>query len=152
MNEQREDAACTVFEGKIVVSGGCNGNHLNTVEAYDHVVDKWTYMPNMIEERRCHSLAAVKHKLFVFGFRSSEVYDSTLKKFVSLKERPSSLSYDWENFYNLLSIGSKLVRFGYWSNTALYYDVEMNEWSEESFKVNKDRHSFGCTVVPQVKL
>ena len=36
MNERRHCAACAVFEGNIVVSGGYNEN---TVEVYDHVDD-----------------------------------------------------------------------------------------------------------------
>ena len=38
MNEARSAAACSVFEGRIVVTGGINDNvELNTVESYDHV-------------------------------------------------------------------------------------------------------------------
>ena len=37
MNELRCNPSCTVFEGKIVVSGGFYNGTLDTVEAYDHV-------------------------------------------------------------------------------------------------------------------
>ena len=53
MNQIRCDASCVVFEGRIVVSGGCNENEeeLNTVEAYDHIDNSWTNMQNMIVRR-----------------------------------------------------------------------------------------------------
>ena len=70
MNEFRYNASCVVFEGKIVVSGGCNENDedLNTVEAYDHINDSWTKMPNMIEEKYCHKSIAIKNKLFIVSY------------------------------------------------------------------------------------
>ena len=54
MNIARAQAACSVFKGRIVISGGCiNGifsnDKTNTVDAYDHVADKWLSMPNMIK-------------------------------------------------------------------------------------------------------
>ena len=39
MKEARYVSACSVFEGKLVVSGGVGSVYLNTVEAYDHVAD-----------------------------------------------------------------------------------------------------------------
>ena len=49
MCSTRSCAGCTVFEGRIVVSGGWNG--LKSVEAYDHHENKWTYLPVMINKR-----------------------------------------------------------------------------------------------------
>ena len=48
LNEAKDCAACTVFEGKIVVSGGeCGRNgHLKSVEAYDYYLNRWTYLPH----------------------------------------------------------------------------------------------------------
>ena len=37
MNDRRKQSASSVFEGRIIVSGGYNNGSLNTVEAYDHV-------------------------------------------------------------------------------------------------------------------
>ena len=55
MNESRIEAACTVFEGKIVVSGGRkNTCYLKSVELYDYHENKWTYLPDMIEHRCEH--------------------------------------------------------------------------------------------------
>ena len=57
MNHIRLNAACTVFEGRIVVSGGLKRNvgELKTVEVYDHSSDKWSDMPQMINGRHNHS-------------------------------------------------------------------------------------------------
>ena len=50
--EYRYNAACTVFGGKIVVTGG---KFTNSVEAYDYYENKWTYLPDMIYERFDHA-------------------------------------------------------------------------------------------------
>ena len=65
MNEARRDAACTVFEGRIVVSGGLdiNYNKLNTVDSYDVIADEWSPMANMIQSKRYHSSVVVRNKL-----------------------------------------------------------------------------------------
>ena len=54
LNQARCFADCTVFEGKLVVAGGCsrsNKRQLESVEAYDYHVNKWFFLPNMFEER-----------------------------------------------------------------------------------------------------
>ena len=130
MNETRCYASCTVFEGKIVVSGGFNIETLNTVEAYDHVANTWTNMPNMVEERYNHKSVAVKTKLFVVGGnnKTCEVYDSISKKFVLLK----SPDYRFINYndYSFMypkaafSIGSKFYVFHGRKNTYFIYHIE----------------------------
>ena len=156
MNEGRIRAACTVFEGRVVVSGGYGNNVFitNTVEAYDHVADEWTYMPNMIMGRESHGSVAMKNKLFVFGFGSAEVYDSTCDKFVALKKKPSTFKFNKTIYLQTFSIGSKFVTFGYNSSTALCYDVEKNEWSEEPFEATYDYDigRYSCTLVPKMEL
>ena len=67
MNISRESAACAVFQGEIVVTGGWNCGRLKTVEAYDHVGDVWRVMPEMIEARGVHGAVAMGNKLFVIG-------------------------------------------------------------------------------------
>ena len=51
MNVVRQNAACAVFGGKIVVSGGTRWYNrvsvtLNTVEVYDRCTDEWSKMPS----------------------------------------------------------------------------------------------------------
>lgn len=79
LNKIRANTAFSVFEGRIFVSGGCGNNYeLNTVEAHDHVADKWKKLPDMIQKRYYHKSVAVKNKLFVVGgfyTNNREVYD-----------------------------------------------------------------------------
>ena len=60
MNDYRYDAACAVFEGKIIVSGGEN---LKSVEAYDYYENKWTHLPGRFQ----HVLVSMSNKMFVIG-------------------------------------------------------------------------------------
>ena len=85
MNKRRKAASCTVFEGKIVVSGGFS---LNTVESYDFYANKWTYLPSMIEYRSFHASVSMGNKLFVIGGwseSSCEVFDSFTRKFTYIQ-------------------------------------------------------------------
>ena len=113
-------AASTVYEGKIVVSGGYNNldarTYVKTVLAYDPFADTWSSMPSMIHGRCLHSSVAVRNKLFVFksfrrqGIESCEVFDSSCKKFVLLKRFPSTLTFNLRSIVaNTFSIGNKLI-------------------------------------------
>ena len=44
LSKARDCASCTVFEGKIVITGGFNKGNLKSVEAYDYHENKWTYI------------------------------------------------------------------------------------------------------------
>ena len=109
MNEARRHAACIVFKGNIIVSGGTNNNNyrLNTVESYDVFANKWSLMPNTINDYNYHSLVVVKDKLFVVGdeINCCEVFDNICKRFVSLKH-PPSITYN-----KCVSIGNRIVVF-----------------------------------------
>ena len=147
-NDSRWHGACSVFEGRIVVSGGIL---TNTVEAYDHVADSWSYMPNMLEERFHHKTVAIKNKLFVVGGSVNttwEVFDSTSKKFVLLKMSPTTFKMNYP--IEVISIGSKLAVFCSQTNIVLFYDVENDKWSEESCEVTKKLSKFCCVKVPQL--
>ena len=156
MNDDRIFHAIEIFEGRIVVSGGMGnaGNDLNTVEAYDHVADSWSYMPSMIETRSDHKSVAIRNKLFVIGEldMKCEVFDSTSKKFVYIKKlHPKSFLDDFENRpTEIVSIGSQIVMFADLSRTILLYDVENNEWSIKSCEATKDIQEFSCSKVPQL--
>ena len=52
MKQTSCNTACTVFENKIVFTGGYNCYYYDkpffkSVEAYKHYENKWTYLPNM---------------------------------------------------------------------------------------------------------
>ena len=154
INESRYNASCTVFEGKIVVSGGFNNNgRLNSVEAYDHVSKSWTNMSNMINERSSHKSASVKNNLFLFEgdrYVTYQVYDSTSKKFVLLKSPGNRSLYCRLKFPDaVISIGSKLYIYHGRKSTCFIYDVENNTWSEEFFEVCRSISNFSFAKVPQ---
>ena len=148
-----DNAACAVFVGKVVVSGGDDhGEELNIVQAYDHVADKWSIMPNMIEKRQNHKSIAIKNKLFIVGGNSKstcEVFDLTCNKFVLLKPHFKSVEENFDYLAEVISIGSKLVVFGTIIQTIWFYDVEKNEWSEAPFQLTGLLFGFGCAKFPQ---
>ena len=87
MKESRKCAACTVFEGKIVVSGGVD---FNSVESYDYYENKWDYFPSMILNRCYHATVSTGNNLFVIGGwhmsrLSCEVFNSFTRKFTLIK-------------------------------------------------------------------
>ena len=154
INEARNYAASTAFEGKIVVSGGyINANdRSNTVEAYDHVANTWSYMPNMIYGRYNHRLVAVRNKLYVFGGRTEqfEVFDSLTNK-CSLLKTPSSLqNRDTFRIGGAISIGNKILIFRENSPKFTYFDIDKADWFEETFVVTKDVESFLCLKMAKI--
>ena len=56
---KRDSASSTVFEGKIVVSVGYDRGKLKSVEAYGHHENKWTSLPDMIDERYDHGVVSM---------------------------------------------------------------------------------------------
>ena len=79
MRVARSDAACAVYDGKIVVCGGVNRrfrNQLKSVECYDAAEDQWSPMPSMMFAKCGHRLVAVKKKLFAIDRGDCEIYDS----------------------------------------------------------------------------
>ena len=150
-NEARLDATSTVYEGRIVVSGGFDdvNNVLNTVEVYDHVDNTWSYMSNMIYGRCLHSLVAVRNKLYVFGglTETSEVFDSYSNKFSLLKPLENMGNY---NIEGAISIGCKILIFREKSTNVACYDLDKDDWSEETFEVTKNIVSFLCLKIPKI--
>ena len=149
----RINAACTVFEGRVVVSGGSNDNgSLRTVEAYDHVADKWSYMPSMVNGSCGHNMIAISNKLFAIGcgrnLNICEVYDTICKNFVVLSSFPTFFG----RFHRTsISFGRKIMVFNNYSSKVAIYDTDTNEWSKKSFKVTKKICNFHCLKFPSVK-
>ena len=142
MNQVRTIAACAVFQGKIVVCGGSlDGYEMeisNTVEVYDHVANSWSYMPNMTERRKFHSLVARKNKLFVFGgldTNTFEVFDTFTERFVAV--RFPEIFFEVFESPVAAAIGSKIFVFGAETSMVACYDVNENEWSENTCQLTK---------------
>ena len=88
MNHYRAFAACTVFEGKIVVSGGMHTVHLKSVEAYDHYENKWNFLPNMNFGKYKQGAVSMDNKMFVIDGcnRFCEVFHSYSRKFTKISQ------------------------------------------------------------------
>ena len=156
MKYNKENAACSVYQGQMVVSGGYDiyqHRPINNVEAYDHNLDEWIEMPSMINARFRHSQVSVKNKLFIISCdRSScEVFDSTCQQFV-LINRPKINYKDYNKPFGAFSVSEKIVVYDSWRQVSSYYDIEKDEWSEEVFKLTKSIGAFACVKVPQLNI
>ena len=121
-NSYRCFAACTIFEGQIVVSGGLS---IKTVEAYDYHEDTWTYSPNMNEKRECHGAVSMGNKMFVIGGDMNltcEVFDSISKKFTYIKEL-SVVRFSDLDSVKAITVGSKIIVFAGIDSTYCEVDV-----------------------------
>ena len=151
MNEARMGPACAVFEGRIVVSGGITLHYYasNTVEAYDHVYNTWSYMPNMVHERSGHALVAVSNNLYVIGGKTSvcEVFDSFSRKFTVLKSLSSVKDIGDYNMKNAFSIASKIMIVRGGLAKLVVYDLETSELSEVPFNAAKDIVNYACLKI-----
>ena len=154
MNTARATAACTAFEGRVVVCGGHNNQgqlDSNTVEAYDWGHDKWSYMPSMIHGRYSHNLVAVKNKLFVVGGEPTaccEVYDSCCKTFVAMKSPSRHFKLDFAT--TAVLIGNRIVLFRRDSQIIAFYDIEKDQWSEDTYEIRRRYTIAKCIRVPQI--
>ena len=157
MNHRRSYAACAVFEGKIVVSGGWGtgynrwNNNLNTVESYDVIGNKWSPMANIINRGAIHNLVVVKNKLFVLGSTTyaCEVYDSACRHFVALN---SNLLIEFDRYYhhkNVIKVGCNIYVFSNnLSPTVPCYDVKRNKWTVKSFQAKRDLSGYSVVTIP----
>ena len=110
----------------------------------------------MVETRKCHKSVAINNKLFIIGgyhITSCDVFNATFNKFVLLKSPQLCFEEYLFDTAEVVSIGSKLLVFcdrsGKYSKSILFYDVDNNQWTEESWKVKKRLSEFSCVKVPQ---
>ena len=145
MNGARHYAACAVFRGSVVAAGGINYRRLNTVESYDVFGDSWTPMPGMITGKCYHTLVAAKDKLFVVDCGNCEVFDNVCKRFVAFKS-PYNIQIN-----QAVSVGNKIVIIKVTNSheyLSVCYDLDKDEWSEESCVVADDFDCFSTVKLP----
>ena len=144
MLKRRESHSCVVFDGKIVVTGG-NGQRRHSVEAYDHYLEKWTYMPDMRQSRFCHGSVAMGNKLYVIGgsvTSSCEVFDKVSNKFSNIKEFPFAFCLHLYNDVEVFRCQNKIVvKLGGITDekedNVYIYNTNKDEWASMSVNIFK---------------
>ena len=171
-----EEAATTVFEGKLILSGGLRKKSridrsgratrifhqqtkLKSIEAYDFHENKWSYLPSMLSTRVNHSSVSISNKMFMIGGSSdySEVFDSVTRKFTFIKIFPKwvgpseLLSRNYKPF-QVVNIGYKMFFFQKDDKKVNIhsYNVRNNRFC---YKTSIEMESFkniGCIKVPMI--
>ena len=154
MLESRIDAACAIFEGRIVVSGGFETEMTSTksVEVYDHISDAWSLMPSLVNYHVRYSLIAIKSKLFVIGQSGKrspyEVYDKTTNVFSAIKSyTPFNSPF---RYISATSIGNKIAIFGVKESKIAFYCTDTDRWYEKSCDDLKLNNYTSCIKIPQM--
>ena len=141
-------AACAVFEGRVVVSGGKGGSLalLDSVESYDVVADQWLPMANMLEWKFFHGMVATRSKLIVTAqpWFTYEVYDSTSKKFTLLNS-PQTLPF---SSIVATCIGTEVMMLKNAFASFECYDVAEDEWRSDSCENIGRMENFSFVKVP----
>ena len=154
MNEERCYAACSVFKGRIVVSGGFSFNAFEskTVEVYDHVANEWLKMASMIEGRLQHSSVVVNDKLYIIGGNGSktlEAFDPRSSKFSLLKEPIPGITRNYVTREEVFTVDSKLLIIGN-KGKVIFYDFKNNECLETECEATKYLAKFSCVNLPVI--
>ena len=156
MNQTRSSAASTVFEGKIVVTGGTdNWYKLKSIEAYDYYENKWNSLPDMIERRSYHASVSMGNKLFVIGGESTtscEIFDSISRKFTLIELKLPKINSYWSSKYQtvckgniIFLISENIYLYSGCKDTIMYtYDIQTNQWSEKKCNVLKKLTNLSC--------
>ena len=156
MKTPRNSFGCTVFQEKIIVSGGYDGsNNIKSVEAYDAGSNTWSDMESMNEARVSHNLVTIKNKMFIlFGYSktSCEVFDAFSNKFVVLKQPPNNMKFFLanNNSHYAITLGKKVFFFGKNSKTVAVYDTDEDEWIEKYSDLSQYLHEYRCLKLPQI--
>ena len=150
----RNYAACTVFDGKIVVSGGFIGwNDLESVEAYHHHENRWIYLPDMINERAHHGSVSMGNKMFVIGgnsYATCEVFDNISRKFNAIKKIDVTDIF----MFSVVGIGNKIFAFPADCSSGIksfyIYDAFKDQWCEIEIDLSKVYSVFSFSRLPIV--
>uniref|UniRef100_A0A3P8Q424 BTB domain-containing protein n=1 Tax=Astatotilapia calliptera TaxID=8154 RepID=A0A3P8Q424_ASTCA len=143
MSASRSAAGVTVFDGRIVVSGGHDGLQIfNTVEYYNHHTNRWHPAAPMLNKRCRHGAAALGSHMYVAGG-----YDGS--GFLSGAEVFSSASGQWSL---LVAMNTRRSRVSLVSTSGrLYavggYDGQSNLSSVEMYNPDTNRWSFMAPMV-----
>ena len=136
MLEERASPASSAFRGLVVVTGGFSGandGNVRTAEAYDHVGDEWTRMPDMVVARSGHGQVAVGSKLFVVGGEFEKSCECFCSNRFSIFAPPNFRRVNLAFLNRVVAFGrGKLAVFKEFMGDVLYYDVINDAWSAET--------------------
>ena len=164
--DDRKGSALTVFQGRIVISGGVRKKilpdrvypggmvdrclrfsvkYLNTIEAYDYHENKWSYFPSMLSPRVNHTVVNSSNKMIIIGGNSdcSEIFDSVTRKFTYIKTLPKwvgTSKLDWhigvKKPYQVVDIANKIY----------FFRMEKNKFNIHSYDVRNDHFAFKTSM------
>jgi len=152
-NEKREEAACAVFMGGLVTSGGVEIEGLTNKNSCEIYRDgEWRPIQHMINGRSGHTLVAVNKQLYVV--------DSSEKFFEFLDSRSDTLTFVAlklpVNFFELqlittaVSIGNKILIFRDNSFVVTIYDAENRTWTNEMLDCDCEPEFLNCICMPMI--
>ena len=133
LQTERSNTACTVFEGKVVVTGGLNVEELRSVESYDYYGNEWKFLSNMITANSNHSAISMGIKMFVIGVGNlarSEVYDNISRTFTEFNFK--QLTSQFSSYcFKALGVSNKLMVF---ADVDACYDLELHVYNIDEEK------------------
>ena len=124
--------SCVVFDGKIVVTGGISGTE-GSVEAYDHHLNEWTYMPDLLEQHYSHGSVAMGNKFYVIGgegTQSCEVFDKVSNKFARIKQFPRAMTFAKVEVFRVQN--EIIVKLDEKDENVIIYDTITDKWTSMS--------------------
>ena len=154
MNQNREDTSSTIFQGKVVVTGGFGNRLLKSVEAYCFHENKWTQFPSMLNPKCNHGSVSLGNKMFVIDRNINdgcEVFDSISNKFTLLKTKPHVKNVECYPFKaKAFTVGYTMHVFnviyvmGKGRILTSCYDVEKKSWTSENYYNPEFSNYFVC--------
>ena len=170
--KNRKHASCTVFKGRIVVTGGyltpsrLYGNRvpyrINSTESYCFHEGMWTQFSAMLLGRADHGSVSIGNKLFVIGGDrkdSCEVLDGITNKFVfiNIEYKPESLfdsnnieavSFDHKIYVIREEVFHRKHKTRYYMVIYSYND-EQNACSQE-YNLKLECEMFSCAKISKM--
>lgn len=122
--------ATLLLEGNVLVTGGYNGNSLNSVELYDTSSGKWSAKQPMSIDRYYHTATLLTNgQVLVVSGRDGSFYSKTVEMYnpasntwASISDMPSNRGY---HSATLLANGNVLAVGGMNSSTIVVANADM---------------------------
>ena len=158
MNKERSFFSATIFDGKIVVTGGKRhraGNEMSSSECYYPEVNEWREIPRTNEKKRNNALVASNGCLYDIGGRTGL---SSVERLQSLEsqweyvasmntERHSHAAVSCKGLIYVMVGSSKTIKS---MKSVLRYDPTTDEWSDcKNMSFGRRGHA-ACVMKKQI--